>query len=420
LSEIVGLLLLIRYQLGVGPEDGRLLGLLYACRRIDNRSLRTWLARELRPWLTTSQAPALRSGRLGAALRQRDVSKTALYKSLLIKEPGPHGEKGVLYMAGEDNLARLLVHHDARRFLAEYLLVGASSSSPADFGLLAGFAGLSDDPLFIGISNPADTEAYAVLHPTVAALPVMACDWINPGYYSPRPQEHRAIDILMVANFLPVKRHWLLFQALRDMRADLRVVLIGIRTPTRGEAELRAEARAFGARQELEILTNASIDTVTAYQCNARISVILTQREGSCVAVTESFFADTPVAMMRGCHVGSRAYINDHTGVLLAPRRLAYQLSAFLERSAEFRPRQWAMEHITCFHTSARVNATLRDHCLGRGQPWTRDIRPMCRRYVASYVNSADERELKPALDQLRERHGIDLERFVYRDPAAR
>jgi glycosyltransferase involved in cell wall biosynthesis len=306
LSEAVGLFLLIRYRVGPGPEDGRLLGLVYACRRIGHPGLRAWLTRELRPWLTPERAPALRAGRIGAAIRQQDVSKTALYKSLLIKEPGPDGEKGVLYIAGEDNLARLLVHHDARRFLAEYLVVGASTWSPTDYAVLAAFAGLSDDPLFVGISNPADVEAYRVLHPTVAPLPVMAGDWINPDYYSPRPPERREIDILMVANFSPWKRHWLLFQALRKMRADLRVALIGIRTPTRGEAELRAEARAFGVRQELEILTNASIDTVTAYMCNARISAILTQREGSCQAVTESFFADTPVALMHGCAIGSR------------------------------------------------------------------------------------------------------------------
>jgi hypothetical protein len=40
----------------------------------------------------------------------------------------------------------------------------------------------------------------------------------------------------------------------------------------------------------------------------------------------------------------------------------------------------------------------------------------MCWRYVPSYLEESDERNMKPALDRLKERHGIELERFVYRE----
>jgi glycosyltransferase involved in cell wall biosynthesis len=418
LSELAGAWLIVRYRLGLGALDRRVYALLVACRRISTGWLRRWLRAELEPWLRSDRAEVLRAGRIADAHRRRDVAKTALTTSLLIKEPGPDGEKGVLYSSVEDNWARLLVHHDARRFLNEYLLVGASSWSPTDYTVLAGFAGLSDDPIFVGISNQGDISDYSVLHPVVAPVPVMASDWINPEFYAPKPHPRREIDIVMVANFARFKRHWVLFQALRRMRRDARVALIGIRGPGRGETELREEAKAFGVSQELEILTNASIDVVTAYQCNARTSVILSAREGSCVAVTESFFADTPVAMMRTAHIGSRAYINECTGVLLDDGDLARQLSAFIERSGSFRPRRWALDHVTCFHSTKRLNALLRDHCVRAGRPWTRDITPMCWRYVPSYVNESDEREMKPALDRLRETHGIELERFVYQPRA--
>ena len=420
LSELVGALLIVRYRLGLGGIDRRLYALLVACRRVSVPWRRRRLASELRPWLAAERAAVLRTGRIARVHQQRGRDKATLTTSLLLKEPGPDGEKGVLYSSVEDNWARLLVHYDVRRVLAEYLLVGASSWSPTDYAVLAGFAGLTDDPLFIGVSNPADVVDYDVLRPVVRPVPIMACDWINPDLYAPKPHAGREIDILMVANFLPFKRHWLLFRALRRMRRDLRVVLIGIKAPGRGEAELREEARAVGVPQDLEILTNASIEVVTAYQCNARISVILSRREGSCVAVTESFFADTPVAMVRDAHVGSRAYINEHTGVLLTEHGIGRQLSAFLERSESFRPRQWALDHVTCVHSSERLNALLRDYCLDSGRPWTRDITPMCWRYVPSYATESDERDMKPALDRLRDVHGVELERFVYQDARAR
>jgi len=41
---------------------------------------------------------------------------------------------------------------------------------------------------------------------------------------------------------------------------------------------------------------------------------VLSRREGSCVVVAESMFADTPVALLDNAVIGSRAFINDQTG----------------------------------------------------------------------------------------------------------
>ncbi len=170
LSELVGALLIVRYRLGFGGLDRRLCALLVACRRVSVPGRRRRLAGELRPWLAADRAAVLRTGRIARVHRQRGGDKATLTTSLLLKEPGPDGEKGVLYSSVEDNWARLLVHYDVRRFLTEYLLVGASSWSPTDYAVLAGFAGLTDDPLFIGVSNRADVVDYDVLRPVVTCV----------------------------------------------------------------------------------------------------------------------------------------------------------------------------------------------------------------------------------------------------------
>ena len=243
----------------------------------------------------------------------------------------------------------------------------------------------------------------------------MACDWIDPTFYDPKPAAERDIDILMIANFSRFKRHWLLFQALRRMRRGLRVTLIGRAGDGRDASALREEARAFGVKQDLEIVSNVGIDVVTAYQCRAKTGAIFSQREGSCVAVTECFFADTPVAMMDDAHVGSKAYINGRTGVLLSPGDMHRTLSAFIEERERYEPRAWAMEHITCHTSSARLNEILRDHARATGRPWTRDIAPLCWRYVPSYAHPEDDARMQPAVDELRERHGVALAKYPRR-----
>jgi glycosyltransferase involved in cell wall biosynthesis len=264
------------------------------------------------------------------------------------------------------------------------------------------------------VSNPADLDTYRVVEPTIKALPIMACDWINPDFYRPQAAADRDIDILMVANFSPFKRHWLLFDALRHMRRDLRVALIGIPVPGRGAAELRREARAFGALQDLEILTNVPIETVTKYQCRAKTSLVFSLREGSCVAVTESLFAGSPVGVLKNAHIGAKAYINSQTGTLLRQAGLARQLDQFLETSGSYRSREWALDHITCRHASTTLNDILRDYSKRAGHPWTRDITPLCWRYVPSYLEPADGTVLAPEVARLRSQYGIDLKQFSY------
>ena len=413
-SELVALALIVRAHLASGPR--RLASLLTACRRATTSPLRRHIASQLRPHLEGEAASVWREQKIG--WRRYDESfgglkKKALTTSLLLKAPGPNGEKGVLYSSFEYNWMRLVAHHDARAFFARYYLVGASSWSPTDYAAFANLAGLSPDPVFIGISNVADVEGYKVMRPVIEALPLMACDWINPAFYEPKPHASREIDILMVANWLPFKRHWLLFEALKRMRRDLRVVLIGRNAPGRTVKELGEEARSFGVRQEIEFLTNVSIDDVTAHQCNARISTLFSRREGSCVAPAECFFADTPVAMMRDGHVGSKAHINPRTGILVERAGLARRLEHFLEESASYAPREWALQHITCHQSSARLNEQLRAHALGAGQPWTGDITALCWRYVPSYVDPADEARMAPAVEQLRAEHGVELVKFA-------
>ncbi len=417
LSEVLAVLFYFRACFPVGRSKVCLEALLAAARVSEHDALRALVRRKIRPKLTGPLAHCWRENRVGLSRYSsgfEDIRRKSLTTSLLLKEPGPNAEKGVLYSSFEYNWIRLVENHDARRFLSDYYLVGASSWSPPDYASFVQFAGLSDDPIFIGISNWVDMEAYRLVSPVIEPIPLMACDWINPDFYQPRPKTQRSIDILMIANWLPFKRHWLLFEALRCMRRNLRVVLVGRDGPGRTEKELRAEARVFGVPQELEFHTNIGIEEVTRLQCDAHIATLFSIREGSCVAPVECFFADTPVAMMRDAHVGSRAHINEQTGILVKRSGLARTLERLLEETERYSPRAWAMANVTCHHSSTKLNALLKAHAERIGRPWTRDITPLCWRYVPTYVHDDDEVRLAPGVERLRERYGIKLEKFVF------
>ncbi len=386
------------------PED-KLLTLAQSYRRWPSRSTEQRLA----PWLNTDQAAIWREKKIGWSRYRQQLASEKLTKSLILKASGANGEKGVLYVSFEYNWLRLLQYFDLRRLLDEYYLVGASSWSPPDFPAHWALAHVGPDPVFMQISNPADTELYARFDHNIRPIPIMASDWINPDFYEPKPQGQREIDVLMVAGWSHVKRHWLLFKALRKMPRQLRVVLIGQDADGRTADDVLREAKVFGVADRIQMIQDASIDEVTRHQCNSKMSIILSAREGSCVVVAESLFADAPVAMMHNAHVGSRAYINAQTGVLLHADTMHTQLSEMLEHSALFSPRVWAQANITSARTTEKLNGILRDYSRERSLPWTKDIVPMCWRPDPIYVQAADNDCLRNAYAALQERHRIAI-----------
>jgi glycosyltransferase involved in cell wall biosynthesis len=422
-SAILGAGLLLLSLMPFAPER-RLRLLISATRRFDSDSMCAIGKRLLRPWLLPGKSDIWRNRKIGWGRYFGDFADIArdraLSTSLLLKEPGENGEKGVLYCSFEFNWMKLIANHDVRKFLQDYLLVGASSWSPSDHAVLANLCGLSDDPAFIGISNSSDLSQYRMFEPGIYPLPILASDWVDPNDFSPIAHADRSIDIIMVAHFDNWKRHWLLFEALTTMRTDLNVVLIGRNINGRSDRVLKNEAKAMGVPQQLTILRNLEIGEVMRFQCDAKISVTLSKREGSCVAVTESLFADTPVAMMNDAHIGSRAYINQQTGRIVERRGLSHALSAMIEQSETFSARSWAEAHIPAQTTSKKLNTILRQYSEQAGRPWTRDIAPMCWRYVPRYLNPMDQIRLRPGLERLQRQHGIELAEFVSEKQAAR
>jgi glycosyltransferase involved in cell wall biosynthesis len=383
--------------------------LFTAARYTKATHVRTLIRSALSPWIHAQLAAASRQVSSGS-IPGRRAPDVAVQSVLLLKAPGENGEKGVLFAGNEKPWPHLVDVARQTGLLHEYDLVALSAWSPPKYAKLAEFVGLSPDPIFIGISNLEDLRTYPLLAPAIAPMPLMACDWLNPDDFQPRPAADRDIDVLMVAGWGLYKRHWLLFQALRGLSQTLRVVLIGGTSGNRTLEDIKTEARLFGVRQDLTFLADLPVHQVYEYQARARVSVIFSGREGACVAVTESFFANTPVAMMRDAHVGSKAHINRETGVLLSRNGMSRQLGQLLEATEQYSPRAWALQNISCHRSSARLNDFLRSHTLDAGRPWTKDTVPLFRRYfVPRYLNGEDAAAMRSAIDALRRDSGLHL-----------
>ena len=381
-------------------EATRLGLLLRAYRLTEGARLKGRVRRDLAPSLEGPGLAVWPEARVGWDLYPDLASP--LNRTIVLKAPGEGGEKGVLLVMLEYNLLKLLAGADDLRWIDEhYDIIASTGWSPTDYAVLALALSKLQGHLYVQSCNFAEVPEIERFHPRLRCLPTLGCDWINPDDYRPRPHAEREVDLLMVANWAPFKRHWHFFQALRSLPASTRVTMIGQREGRHTVDAVRAQARALGVRQRIEFIDGAPIERVRAYQCNSKATLILSRREGCCVAVAESLFADAPVGMLRGAHVGPTAYINESTGRLFDGRNLGRQLRDFLEESGSFDARRWATEHISCSASAAKVNAALRDQAGADGRPWTADLKVPCWRPYPVHADPADFEELRPAYERL-------------------
>jgi glycosyltransferase involved in cell wall biosynthesis len=336
-----------------------------------------------------------------------DVDDRRVARAAVLKGAVGEREKGVLFIAFESEWMKLLRHCDLRELAARYTLVLAPSSSPDNLANYV-FPAAFPAPVFTLISNESDREAIPQISANYVIVPLYASSWVNPELYQPRPRAERDVDVVMVANFAKVKRHHALFPAIRRMPPSVRVLLIGQDQDSRTAESIRAEARCYGVEGRFDVVSNAPYQAVVDALCRSRVSVVLSRREGSCVVVAESLFADTPVALLESAVIGSRAFINPVTGRFLKGDDLAGQLMDFLA-SDGYAPRRWAEQHISCQASTQVLNECLRDRARQAGQVWTEDLAPLCWCPEPRLVRPDDRRRLEPAYQDLRERFGIDV-----------
>jgi glycosyltransferase involved in cell wall biosynthesis len=307
--------------------------------------------------------------------------------------------------------ARLMAVRDLEGLSRRYTLILAPSWSPPQTLETTLFpAQYPSDELFSLISNVADIPILQRLSPKTNVVPLYASSWVNPDIFAPIPFEKKTIDILMLAGFGKYKRHFALFKALRDLPRSTRVVLIGQPLEGRTAATLREEASYYGVEGRIEIKEAASNEEVAQCLARAKVSVILSKREGSCVAVVESMAANTPVGIYEDAAIGSRAFVNEHTGRFFTNGNLADQLVDFLASASRYTPRRWVLENgICCRDSTAILNEAVKTSALKSGARWTQDLAVHYWRPDPILLRPEDKLRLQPAYDDIRDRFGLTI-----------
>ncbi len=339
-----------------------------------------------------------------------DFGAERIYKTIVLKRYVSKREKGVVFVSFENQMVRLAKATDLKQFAERYTLVLSPSWSPPHSIASYLFPRLYPGTIFCLISNPHDLDIFPRISNTYRMVPLYASNWFDPRKYTAIAAAEKNIDILMVANFGKVKRHHAFFAALRELPRNYRILLVGQNERGRTRETMLSEAAAFGVRDRFEIRQDVPYAELQEIFARARISLVLSRREGSCVVVVESMFANTPVGVYEDAEMGSRVFVNERTGRLLKHGNLAAQLKDFVASSAQFQPRAWGMENgVDCVASSQRLNEILKQHALSSDGEWTEDIAALCWRPDPKYYDPLDQARLRPCYEEIESRCGIRI-----------
>lgn len=292
---------------------------------------------------------------------------------LCIKPKLSKHEKGVLLIKYSESMPLLPYYCDIKRLLNDYTLVYEPSWSGYCTTDIVHFTSYKQN-IFMLAKQKDDFEFLKELATNVIPLPMGPCDWVNPNIAQQFLNKEKRFDIVLNSNWGAPKRHQVLFKALSKMSSKLRVALIGFEWGGRTKEDILNLARYYKVENQLTIFEKVSFENVMAINSASKIALLLSLKEGSNRAIAEGLFCNTPAIVLDN-HVGGIVEnINDQTGRLVKEANLAHEIEDMLKNLCSYQPRKWALENISCFISTQRLNETLKKDALKHGGAWTRDI----------------------------------------------
>jgi len=289
--------------------------------------------------------------------------ETAATRSIVLKEPKERDgkvDKGVLLITFTATLGYFYHHVNIRKLLENYYLVLEPSSAGYCDPLLL-FLTQYPDPVIVQATELSDRRFLSKLNSNLKPVDFGASDWVDHTTFKPLEGANKIYDSVCVANYTSIKRLEYYLRALRSIkkiRQNYKAAIVCAKWGEHRNYYLEL-IKKFQLKEMIDVFE--SLDKIELNQIlnQAKVSILLSHKEGSNRSLFESIFANTPVIALKN-NVGiNKEYINKHTGKLIHLNQLATALLDFKENFTKYNPRKWAMKNISPEATTEKLKHSL-------------------------------------------------------------
>jgi glycosyltransferase involved in cell wall biosynthesis len=312
-------------------------------------------------------------------------------------------EKGVVLVQYNDAFNKFVSLYDLKLVGDCYRIVLEPSTWGYRDPAILSFLNLRTQVIVQAQYGP-DFEYIQSLGANLVPLRLGAGDWIDDDLFQPTPFGEKIHDIVMVASWQRIKRHELLFDAVRKCNGAVgKIALIGYPSSGRTREDVIYEAKQYGVAEQLDIYENIPRSDVSRIVSRSKIGVMLTLREGANKGIYECLFSGVPVVISDRNIGVNREHINELTGLAASDENLAEAIVGLLENIHSYAPRQWALKTTGYKNSSRLLNNCLKACAVGVGEEWTQDIYTKKNDTNARYVFERDRLAADKAIVHLRQ-----------------
>jgi len=322
---------------------------------------------------------------------------------LLILKPYMSGkEKGVILIQYNDSFNKFVSIYDLHRVGDCYRIVLEPSTwgyrDPAMFF----FLNLRTD-VIVQAQYAQDYQYIQSLGASLVPLRIGAGDWMDDERFQARPFSEKIYDIVMVASWQRIKRHELLFDAVKKCGSAVKkVALIGYPSSGRTRKDVMSEAGKYGVDEKIDIYEGISRVDVSKIVGQSKIGVMLTLREGANKGIYECFFSGVPVVISDRNIGVNREHINRYTGLTASDEDLPEKIVSLLENIHGYTPREWALRTTGYKNSMWLLSDCLKTCAVRDGEEWTQDLYAKKNDTNARYVLDNDRIAADRATEHLR------------------
>ena len=276
-----------------------------------------------------------------------DLGLLAKRMIVLSAPAADRSRKGVLLVMFTAQFVELTAALDLALLSRDYhLVLEPSYSGYADTAILQ-FKQLAPAPVFVMATERRDFTFLERVGGNLIPVRLGSSDWVDPHTFTPLVGTKKRYDAIMVAGWERLKRHHALFKAIAELNdPSYRFCLVG--SSWRGSRrEIEGLLAYYGLSGQAELHEKLTPAEVNRRFNESRVNVLMTRREGSNRSLFEGMFADVPALALSSIIGPNLAWLNSEGGRLVEEDRLSEALVAFRGSPVGYRPRAWALEHIS-------------------------------------------------------------------------
>jgi len=284
-------------------------------------------------------------------------------------------EKGVLLIQYNDSMKRFAALYNLPELAKHYRIILEPSTWGYQYIEYLYFYQLDTD-IIVQAQRKEDYDYIKKIGKNLVPIRIGAGDWINPDMFTDNDISiNKEFDLIMVASWLCLKRHKILFKELEKIKKKLtRIALVGYPINGRTIKHIIAECKKHKLLDLVSIYEEIPNHEVSNLLRRSKCSVMLSKREGANKAIYESIFSNVPVIVSETTVGINRDHINDCTGVFSSDDKLHEAILYMITNYQKYNTRDWAINNTGCYNSSSCINNLLKELSHNRNENWTVDI----------------------------------------------